>query len=159
MGGREHTRAGRQVRPTPRRAVLLTTLGLLLAGIGALFLCARPAPPPAAAPAPAASAAAPAFAAAGHSASGHPAAGHAAAGHAVPAHAAPAVCASPYDPPGCSPLAHVVPVVLPVPAPAAVLAGGGTPAAPAATAPRGRVRPSAPPARAPDLHALQVLRT
>ncbi|MFD3328915.1 hypothetical protein [Streptomyces sp. NPDC058701] len=123
MGGREHTRAGRHVRPAPRRALLLTALGLL---VGALFLCARP--------------------------------GEVSAPAAAPDHGTHAVCTSPYELPGCSPLAHVVPAVLPVPPPAVVLAGGGPPAAPAASA-RGLAGPPRPLARAPDLHALQVLRT
>ncbi|MER5870589.1 hypothetical protein [Streptomyces sp. NPDC002044] len=123
MGGREHTRAGRQVRPVPRRAFLLTALGLL---VGALFLCARP--------------------------------GEVSVPGAAPEHGTHAVCTSPYELPGCSPLAHVVPAVLPVPPPAVVLHAGGPPAAPAAAA-RGLVRPPRALARAPDLHALQVLRT
>ncbi|MGW5850335.1 hypothetical protein ACWFQ8_20700 [Streptomyces sp. NPDC055254] len=72
--------------------------------------------------------------------------------------AAHAVCASPYDPPGCSPLVHVTPGVLPVPPPAATLAGG-EPVPLAAADVTGSVRPPRPLARAPDLHALQVLRT
>lgn len=133
MGGREHTRAGRHVRPVPRRALLLAALGLL---VGALFLCARPGE---ASPSAASAAAVSALAAA-------------------PDHGTHAVCTSPYEPPGCSPLAHVVPAVLPVPPPAVVPAGGGPPVAPAASA-RGLTGPPLPPARAPDLHALQVLRT
>ncbi|APU40048.1 hypothetical protein [Streptomyces sp. TN58] len=69
-----------------------------------------------------------------------------------------AVCVSPYDPPGCSPLAHVTPAELPVPPPAVTVADGGALPAARATA-AGRLRPPEPLARAPDLHALQVLRT
>ncbi|THA77875.1 hypothetical protein [Streptomyces sp. A0592] len=68
------------------------------------------------------------------------------------------VCVSPYDLPGCSPLAHVTPAVLPVPPPAVTVPGGGTQAAAHATA-AGRIRPPEALARAPDLHVLQVLRT
>ncbi|MFC9298432.1 hypothetical protein ACFTWH_07990 [Streptomyces sp. NPDC057011] len=71
-----------------------------------------------------------------------------------PAHA---VCVSPYDLPGCSPLAHTIPGLLPAPPPAVVLAGGDPPPA-AATGGEGRIRPRGPLARAPDLHVLQVLR-
>ncbi|MFE7098553.1 hypothetical protein [Streptomyces erythrochromogenes] len=69
-----------------------------------------------------------------------------------------AVCVSPYDLPGCSPLAHVTPAVLPVPPPAVTVPGGVPQAAAHATA-AGRVRPPEALARAPDLHVLQVLRT
>ncbi|WP_405447096.1 hypothetical protein [Streptomyces erythrochromogenes] len=68
------------------------------------------------------------------------------------------VCVSPYDLPGCSPLAHVTPAVLPVPPPAVTVPGGGPLPAAHATA-AGRVRPPEALARAPDLHVLQVLRT
>ncbi|WP_031146227.1 hypothetical protein [Streptomyces erythrochromogenes] len=69
-----------------------------------------------------------------------------------------AVCASPYDLPGCSPLAHVTPAVLPVPPPAVTVPGNGPQAAAHATA-AGLVRAPEALARAPDLHVLQVLRT
>ncbi|MFI8503302.1 hypothetical protein ACIGFK_33040 [Streptomyces sp. NPDC085524] len=69
-----------------------------------------------------------------------------------------AVCESPYDLPGCSPLSHAVPGVLPAPPPAAVPAGGG-PQAPARGVGAEWVRPAEPLARSPDLHVLQVLRT
>ncbi|MFD7553335.1 MULTISPECIES: hypothetical protein [unclassified Streptomyces] len=69
-----------------------------------------------------------------------------------------AVCVSPYDLPGCSPLAHAVPAVLPAPQPAAVPAGGG-PQTPVRGVGAGWTRPPEPLARAPDLHVLQVLRT
>ncbi|MFF4011467.1 hypothetical protein [Streptomyces sp. NPDC001717] len=70
-----------------------------------------------------------------------------------------AVCVSPYDLPGCSPLAHAVPAVLPAPQPAAVPAGGGGQQTPVRGVGAGWVRPPEPLARAPDLHVLQVLRT
>ncbi|MDX2395670.1 MULTISPECIES: hypothetical protein [unclassified Streptomyces] len=76
----------------------------------------------------------------------------------VRAQSAHAVCVSPYDLPGCSPLSHVTPAVPPAPPPAAALAGAGSDVAPR-TAPAGPVRPPGTLARAPDLHALQVLRT
>ncbi|WP_411105865.1 hypothetical protein [Streptomyces sp. cmx-4-9] len=184
MGGREHTQGGRRGRPATRRAVLPTASGVLagvlaavLAGAlaGALFLCARPG----AAGVQAASGdghvrhARPAGHApdAGHVRDTGPA-GHASdagyvpdarpAGHVRPG--APAgypagpVCLSPSGPPGCSGSAHVTPGVLPVPPPA--VAGGRTgpvPGARPAVAPR--PRPAGTLARAPDLHALQVLRT
>ncbi|MFD6229865.1 hypothetical protein ACFWFZ_23765 [Streptomyces sp. NPDC060232] len=69
-----------------------------------------------------------------------------------------AVCVSPYDPPGCSPLAHVLPAVLPVPPPAVTVTDGG-PLPSARTTAAGWIRPPEPLARAPDLHVLQVLRT
>ncbi|MFE1895990.1 hypothetical protein [Streptomyces yangpuensis] len=69
-----------------------------------------------------------------------------------------AVCVSPYEPPGCSPLAHVPPAVLPVPPPAVAVSGGGPLPSAHATA-AGRIRPPEALARAPDLHVLQVLRT
>ncbi|MFE2285107.1 hypothetical protein ACFXDJ_13140 [Streptomyces sp. NPDC059443] len=97
---------------------------------GAVFLCARPA------------------AGAGSSVVGH--AGHAAAERVF--------CVSPQDLPGCSPLSHVTPGVLPAPPPAVVMAGGA-PLAAGRTAHEGRVRPPSALARGPDLHALQVLRT
>lgn len=74
-------------------------------------------------------------------------------------HGAHATCVSPYDLPGCSPLAHVTPAVLPAPPPAAALPRSGpVPAARPGTAP-GPVRPPGTLARAPGLHVLQVLRT
>ncbi|MET9607157.1 hypothetical protein ABZZ17_19070 [Streptomyces sp. NPDC006512] len=76
----------------------------------------------------------------------------------VRAQAPHAVCASPYDLPGCSPLSHVTPAVLPAPPPAVAVAGAG-PGPAVRTASAGPVRPPGTLARAPDLHALQVLRT
>uniref|UniRef100_A0AAU2JMZ3 Uncharacterized protein n=1 Tax=Streptomyces sp. NBC_00049 TaxID=2903617 RepID=A0AAU2JMZ3_9ACTN len=74
--------------------------------------------------------------------------------------AAPArvVCVSPYDLPGCSPLTHVTPGVLPAPAPEVTPAGGEPPPV-GGTAAAGPALPPEPLARAPDLHVLQVLRT
>ncbi|MFD8893322.1 hypothetical protein [Streptomyces sp. NPDC059566] len=135
MGGRQYTRSGRRGRPGLRRAVLLTVFGVLA---GALLLCARsgeshvPPPPPAGAQTDA-------------QAQGHGSA------HVV-------VCVSPYDLPGCSPLARVTPGVLPVPPPVVAVAGGELPSTAPPAAP-GPIRTAGPPARAPDLHALQVLRT
>ncbi|MEU9255220.1 hypothetical protein AB0D66_25625 [Streptomyces sp. NPDC048270] len=138
MGGRQHTRGGRHTRPGLLRAVLPPAVGVLAGAlacvvVGVLLFCARPGESPA--PAPAGVRA---------QVQGH-----------GPAHA---VCASPYDPPGCSALAHVTPGLLPVPPPAVVVAGGGPPPVAAAGGP-GRIRPPLALARAPDLHALQVLRT
>ncbi|MEU3467030.1 hypothetical protein ABZ716_03840 [Streptomyces sp. NPDC006687] len=65
---------------------------------------------------------------------------------------------SPYELPGCSPLSHVTPAVLPAPPPAVTAAPPG-PAPRALPAATGPVRPPGTLARAPDLHALQVLRT
>lgn len=110
---------------------------------GALFLCARPA------------------AGTGHSGTGSSATGRAAAAH-TPAHPAGGTervfCVSPHDLPGCSPLSHVTPGVLPAPPPA-VAGTGGAHAAAARDSGEGRVRPPSALARGPDLHALQVLRT
>ncbi|MFE3555984.1 hypothetical protein ACFXKW_14080 [Streptomyces sp. NPDC059193] len=72
--------------------------------------------------------------------------------------AAHTVCVSPYDLPGCSALAHVTPGLLPVPPPAVTVAGGSPPPVAPAGGP-GRIRAPLALARAPDLHALQVLRT
>ncbi|MEU9005228.1 hypothetical protein [Streptomyces sp. NPDC048551] len=68
-------------------------------------------------------------------------------------------CVSPYDLPGCSPLARVTPAVLPAPPSAVALppAGAAPAARPSATA--GPVRAAGPPPRAPGLYVLQVLRT
>lgn len=132
MGGRQYTQRGRRGRSVLRRAVVLTVLGVLA---GALFLCARSGDPHSA------SRSSDAFA------------------HEVRAHGTEhAVCVSPFDLPGCSPLAHVTPAVLPVPPPAVTVTGGGPLPFAHATA-AGRIRPPGPLARAPDLHVLQVLRT
>ncbi|MFD8022884.1 hypothetical protein ACFV6G_20960 [Streptomyces lavendulae] len=130
MGGWEHTRSGSHGRPVRRAALLL----LISFGVAACvaFLCARPA----AAHAP------------------HPGGSGA---HA--AHAAHAACVSPYDLPGCSPLAHVTPAVLPAPPPAVALPQERVaPAVRPAAAP-GPVRPDGTLARAPGRYSLQVLRT
>ncbi|MEU8465070.1 hypothetical protein [Streptomyces sp. NPDC029003] len=68
-------------------------------------------------------------------------------------------CVSPYDLPGCSPLARVTPAVLPAPPSAVALppAGAAPAARPSAAAGPGRV--AGPPPRAPGLYVLQVLRT
>lgn len=68
------------------------------------------------------------------------------------------VCAAPHDRPGCSPLSHVLPGLLP-PAPPAALVARGAPVPAVGPAPAGRVRPPSALARGPDLYALQVLRT
>ncbi|MEW1636409.1 hypothetical protein AB0469_20305 [Streptomyces sp. NPDC093801] len=147
MGGWENTRSGRHGRPA-RRGVLLLLLALgVAAGMG--FLCVRGA----AAGQGAGAAEGPVRA---HAASG-PYAGHAAHGPAA-GHAAHAACVSPYELPGCSPLSHVTPAVLPAPPPAVTAARPG-PAPRALPAATGPVRPPGTLARAPDLHALQVLRT
>ncbi|GAA0275848.1 hypothetical protein GCM10010302_11820 [Streptomyces polychromogenes] len=135
MGGWEHTRSGRHGRPA-RRGVLLLLLALgVAAGMG--FLCAR-----GGADAPAA-----------RTAEG-PVRAYAAHG----SHGAHAACAAPHELPGCSPLSHVTPAVLPAPPPAVTAARPG-PAPGALPAATGPVRPPGTLARAPDLHALQVLRT
>ncbi|MEU8435144.1 hypothetical protein AB0F18_19905 [Streptomyces sp. NPDC029216] len=74
------------------------------------------------------------------------------------AHGPHAACVSPYDLPGCSPHSHATPAVLPAPPPAVTAARPG-PAPSARPAAPGPVRPPGTLARAPDLHALQVLRT
>ncbi|MFE5806287.1 hypothetical protein [Streptomyces sp. NPDC056491] len=78
--------------------------------------------------------------------------------HSVQAAKAHAVCVSPYDLPGCSPLAHVTPGVLPVPPPA-VTGPAGDPVPAAASFGASRIRLYGASPRAPDLYALQVLRT
>lgn len=131
MGGRQHTRGGRHTRPGLLRAVLLTAYGGLvgvLIGVLAGVLLFCARP-------------------------GEPHAPTAVQAHG-PAHA---VCVSPYDLPGCSPLAHVMPGLLPVPPPAVTVAGGEPPPVAAHGGP-GRVRAPLALARAPDLHVLQVLR-
>ncbi|MFB7178325.1 hypothetical protein ACFCYI_11515 [Streptomyces sp. NPDC056257] len=147
MGGLQCVRPGRRGRPELRRALLLTVFGALvgvLVGVltGALFLCApRPGESSVSASAPA------------------PVGARAEPGAHGTAHGtAHAVCASPYDLPGCSSLAHVTPGVLPVPPPAVTVPGGDPPTA-AEVSGAGRIRPPLPLARAPDLYALQVLRT
>ncbi|MER5761211.1 hypothetical protein [Streptomyces sp. NPDC002082] len=88
-----------------------------------------------------------------------PRAGHAA--HAPGARAPGAqraVCVAPYDRPGCSPLSHVLPGLLP-PAPPAVVLAGAVPAAAVRPGPAAGIRPPSALARGPDLYALQVLRT
>ncbi|MFF8260479.1 hypothetical protein [Streptomyces virginiae] len=123
-----------------RRAAVLTVLAALA---GALFLCARSGDPDVSSGARAPGAA-------------YGATDGAASGAAYGTERA--VCVSPYDLPGCSPLAHVTPAVLPVPPPAVTVTGGG-PLPCAHTRAAGRIRPPEPLARAPDLHVLQVLRT
>ncbi|MET9573579.1 hypothetical protein ACFYNW_08055 [Streptomyces virginiae] len=116
-----------------RRAAVLTVLAALT---GALFLCARSGDPDVSSEARAPGAA-----------------------YRATHGAERAVCVAPYDLPGCSPLAHVTPAVLPVPPPAVTVTGGGGPLPCAPTRAAGRIRPPEPLARAPDLHVLQVLRT
>ncbi|WP_405829878.1 hypothetical protein [Streptomyces sp. NBC_00105] len=138
MGGLQYVQPGRRGRPGLRRVLLTVAFGALVGVLtGALFLCAS------------------------RSGESPVSQGSARAGsQAEPrAHgAAHAVCVSPYDLPGCSSLAHVTPGVLPVPPPAVTVPGGEPPPAAEASGP-GRIRPPGPLARAPDLHALQVLRT
>ncbi|MFD5143247.1 hypothetical protein [Streptomyces sp. NPDC058401] len=69
-----------------------------------------------------------------------------------------AVCVAPYDRPGCSPLSHVPPGLLP-PAPPAVPVAGAEPAPAVRPGPAAGIRPPSALARGPDLYALQVLRT
>ncbi|WP_404960397.1 hypothetical protein [Streptomyces sp. 147326] len=139
MGGLQCVRPGRRGRPGLRRALLLAVFGALVGVLtGALFLCASRS---------------------GESRMSHGSAQAGAARAEPGAHGTThAVCVSPYDLPGCSSLAHVTPGVLPVPPPAVTVPGGGPPPA-AETSGAGRIRPPEPLARAPDLHALQVLRT
>ncbi|MFB0629780.1 hypothetical protein [Streptomyces sp. AB3(2024)] len=75
------------------------------------------------------------------------------------AHAAHAACVSPYDLPGCSPLAHVTPAVLPAPPPAVALPQTRVAPAVRPAAAAGPVRPDGTLARAPGPYSLQVLRT
>ncbi|MEU3409544.1 hypothetical protein ABZ766_37125 [Streptomyces sp. NPDC006670] len=138
MGGWEHTRSGRHGRPARRRALLLLLALGVAAGMG--FLCV----PGGGSAQGAGGAEGPVRVYAvqgGHDASGERAA-----------------CASPYEAPGCSPLSHVTPAVPPAPQPAVTAARPG-PASGVLAAATGPVRPPGTLARAPDLYALQVLRT
>ncbi|MEU9376463.1 hypothetical protein AB0D94_22185 [Streptomyces sp. NPDC048255] len=130
MGGWEHTQGGGRGGTSARLGVLLMAFGVLA---GALFLCARPGGV--------------------HATAGEP-------GHVVThgAHGTHVVCLSPYDRPGCSGLSHVTPGVLPVPPPA-VAVGRTGPVPDVRPARAGCPLPTGTLARAPDLHALQVLRT
>ncbi|MFE2143278.1 hypothetical protein ACFXA3_16320 [Streptomyces sp. NPDC059456] len=110
---------------------------------GALFLCVRPGDP---------------HAVTGVSGAGASGAGGPGAASAVRGHGAHAVCVSPGELPGCSPFSHVARGVLPAPPPAVTLPGSAPPPV-ARTAGAGPSRPAGTLARAPDLHALQVLRT
>ncbi|MFE2553603.1 hypothetical protein ACFXGI_34480 [Streptomyces sp. NPDC059355] len=136
MGGREHIRRGRIGRHVRRRAVIAVALSVLF---GALFLCVRPGEPH-----PAATASATAAGTIGSAVSA--------------GSAARAVCVAPDEPPGCSPFSHVAPGVLPAPPPA-VTGPGSAPDPVARAVGGGPARPHGTLARAPDLHALQVLRT
>ncbi|MFD8143838.1 hypothetical protein [Streptomyces sp. NPDC059708] len=135
MGGWEHTRSGRHGRPARRGALLLLLVLGVAAGMG--FLCVR-----GGADVP------------GARAAEGPVRAYAAHGP----YDAHATCVAPHELPGCSPLSHVTPAVLPAPPPAVAAAPPG-PAPRALPAATGPVRPPGTLARAPDLHALQVLRT
>ncbi|MFJ7265691.1 hypothetical protein ACIQV3_03340 [Streptomyces sp. NPDC099050] len=133
MGGHARDERGRRRRPLLRRAALLMAFGVLA---GTAFLCRAGVAGDPAAAGPGARA------------------GHAA--HTAGAHRA--VCVAPYDRPGCSPLSHVLPGLLP-PAPPAVPVAGGAPAPAAQPGAAQGIRPPSALARGPDLYALQVLRT
>ncbi|MFG2296561.1 hypothetical protein [Streptomyces sp. NPDC048603] len=156
MGGRSHTQRGRGVR----RAALLCALGTL---VGALFLCARTGGGEAADRLVAHGVAGAASGPASGALPGPPGVRAAApvtgpGPGPVPAHRAHASYVCPYDLPACSPFSHVTPGLVPVPPPA-VATHGAEPAPVAAVRAAGAARPVQPPARAPDLHVLQVLRT
>ncbi|MFF2193266.1 hypothetical protein [Streptomyces sp. NPDC058157] len=141
MGGWEHTRSGRHGRPARRRALLLLLALGVAAGMG--FLCV----PGGGSAQDARGAEGPVRVYAGHGV------------HRVHGPSGErAACASPYEAPGCSPLSHVTPAVPPAPQPAVTAARPG-PAPGALAAATGPVRPPGTLARAPDLYALQVLRT
>lgn len=77
-----------------------------------------------------------------------------------PGHPAEAAFVCPYDPTGCSLFPHLSPAVLTVPPPAAPLGADVQPVRLELPHPDGRsLRSCGAPARAPDLHVLQVLRT
>ncbi|RSS80537.1 hypothetical protein [Streptomyces sp. WAC06614] len=135
MGGRRHTLRRRHRRPAVRRGALLGVLGALL---GALLLCTR---------AGGGTEVMPTHAKAGL--------GGVAVDGSASAHSS-YVC--PGDLPGCSHFPHVAPGLVPVPPPA-VLPPRAEPPPGAAAGPEGRIRLSRGPARAPDLHVLQVMRT
>ncbi|MCB5181067.1 hypothetical protein [Streptomyces antimicrobicus] len=180
MGGRGHTQLRRHRRPVVRRGALLCAFATLL---GALLLCTRagggagatPGHGPAAYASPASygagvwqgtaadaqDAAQGAQGAAVGSRADAAGTRAAAAGTRTAAGASYAAHASyvcPGDLPGCSHRGHVAPGVLPVPPPVVVPPRAEPPPA-AGAGPDGRIRPPRAPARAPDLHVLQVLRT
>ncbi|MFG2622419.1 hypothetical protein ACGFXC_32845 [Streptomyces sp. NPDC048507] len=148
MGGWKHARDGSHGHPVRRAALLLLIAFGVAAGVA--FLCVRP------------------VSGVGGHGDGGTRAGERA--HAAPGpvqgggvraagQVARVACVSPYDLPGCSPLARVTPAVLPAPPPAVALppAGAAPAARPAAAA--GPVGTPGTPARAPGLYVLQVLRT
>ncbi|MER7761389.1 hypothetical protein [Streptomyces sp. NPDC097619] len=150
MGGRHHFGHGRVARPV----ALVCALGTLVA---ALMLCVRPAGGHPAGTVPAASAV---RASAARTATGPDAAAPPA--HRAPvAHRAPAAGHAAYScpdgMPGCSRLGHRTPGILTVPPPGSP--GPELPVLVPRSRPEGRALPVQPPARAPDLHVLQVLRT
>ncbi|MFI9061749.1 hypothetical protein ACIGQE_07735 [Streptomyces sp. NPDC053429] len=180
MGGGKHTQLGGHTGPPHRRAVPSAALTVLTAALalgvllwGAVFPCAGAVgshgPRTSVAQAQgrgAWQAHAPAGEAA-HGAAGEAAYGTAygTAGEAAYGAVTEAVygsvhadCVAPYELPGCSPRSDTPPAVLPVPPTALAAAGAGAVAAvrPACAGP---VRAPGTLARAPDLHALQVLRT
>ncbi|MFF4322404.1 hypothetical protein [Streptomyces sp. NPDC001568] len=132
MGAGEHIGRGERGRTPVRRAAVLLLIAFSVAA-GVAFLCVRPA-------------------------DAHVPDAVRAQSAPVGAQPAHAVCVSPYDLPGCSPLSRMTPAVPPAPPPAVAVAGAG-PGHVARTAATGPVRTPGTLARAPDLHALQVLRT
>ncbi|WP_329194777.1 MULTISPECIES: hypothetical protein [unclassified Streptomyces] len=174
MGGRKHAQLGGHTGPPPRRAVPSAALTALAAALalgallwGAAFPCARSVGSHGARTAVAqGQGQVPAHARAGEAAGGraHGAAGEAAYGRPYgPAGEAAygrvhADCVAPYQLPGCSPRSDTPPAVLPVPPSALAAAGAGAVVA-VRPAYAGPVRAPGTLARAPDLHALQVLRT
>ncbi|MFI5826049.1 hypothetical protein ACIA6C_02100 [Streptomyces sp. NPDC051578] len=176
MGGGKHTQLGGHTGPPHRHAVPSAALTVLAAALalgvllwGAVFPCAGAAGshgPRTAVAQTQGRGAWQAHAPAGEAA--HGAAGEAAyrtAGGAAYGAVAEAAygsvhvdCVAPYELPGCSPRSDTPSAVLPVPPTALAAAGAG-----AVTAVRpawaGPVRAPGTLARAPDLHALQVLRT
>ncbi|GHB38098.1 hypothetical protein GCM10010347_04270 [Streptomyces cirratus] len=154
MGGRKHTELGGHTGPPPRRAAPSAALTALAAALALGVLLWGTAFPCAGGVRSHVSPTAVAAAGAHEPARGgayDPARGQT---HG-PAHAG---CVAPHELPGCSPRSDTPPAVLPVPPSALAAVGAGAVVA-VRPAHAGPVRAPGALARAPDLHALQVLRT
>ncbi|MEV7723905.1 hypothetical protein AB0P15_04115 [Streptomyces sp. NPDC087917] len=165
MGGRKHRGIGSRGRPGRRAALLLLVAFGVAAGVA--FLCVRPVeshPPVQPVRAYEALVAPSGDDTAAPGSAAHDTASHATTAHGTAAHdaAGPGTRVSCVDPdglPGCSPTSRVTPAVLPGPPPADRAPARGSPAPEFRPAGPRPLLPPAGHARAPDLHALQVLRT
>ncbi|MFJ9343815.1 hypothetical protein ACIRP0_31735 [Streptomyces sp. NPDC101733] len=165
MGGRKHRGIGSRGRPGRRAALLLLVAFGVAAGVA--FLCVRPVEshPPVqpvrayeALVAPSGHGSA-ALGSAAHDTAARSTTAHDTAGHDTAGHGTRVSCVDPDGLPGCSPTPRVTPAVLPGPPPADRAPARGSPAPEFRPDGPGPVRPPGGHARAPDLHALQVLRT